>query len=598
MTWNIGKGLCNKLNDSNFTSLISNYDIICLSECWISENDIFDVHNYRKVVFPRKRGKGGGIVIFYRENLHTCLSVVENVHDCIIWLKLTQSGCEDIYVAFCYFPPENSTFYNNANVTDIDLFQSLEDSISIYKDLGKVLFAAGDLNARTGIRDDFITNDSLSNSIDDLLNVFNYEYDINIGPRRNMDKSINAYGRNLLSLCKSTGLRIVNGRHTGDPDGSYTFLSSNGTSTIDYVLVDAKYFKEIMNFSSGTFTTFSDHAPIYFSIRFYTPLVKRNVLCDTGRCVSRSVKWVHENVQLIREGLRHNDDALTETVSGSYDSQSNVNTCVNSFCDTIYDIVSPFCDIHSVKHRQSDVDTDMKCIKKKVISDDKPWFNETCKRKYKEYKTALYNFNKCKSIGNQRILTEKKSAYKKLEIRLKRQYKRHDGDMKEYLRKYNPKEFHKYFQKSKKHVSENVSLNQFVRHFSDIGQCGRDNSDAIDDNTFETSVFEELDCSISEDEIVITINNLKRNKCGEDCMLNELFKDCKDIMVSYLLKLFNGVFLSGFFPESWSKGCIVPIFKKGDVNDTNNYRGITLISCLGKLFTSILNRRIRMGQNS
>ena len=75
-------------------------------------------------------------------------------------------------------------------------------------------------------------------------------------------------------------------------------------------------------------------------------------------------------------------------------------------------------------------------------------------------------------------------------------------------------------------------------------------------------------------------------------MLNELFKDCKDIMVSYLLKLFNCVFLSGFFPESWSKGCIVPIFKKGDVNDPINYRGITLISCLGKLFTSILNRRL------
>ena len=39
-------------------------------------------------------------------------------------------------------------------------------------------------------------------------------------------------------------------------------------------------------------------------------------------------------------------------------------------------------------------------------------------------------------------------------------------------------------------------------------------------------------------------------------------------------------------------GIIVPLFKKGDVNNVRNYRGITLVSCLSKLFTSILNKRI------
>ena len=63
--------------------------------------------------------------------------------------------------------------------------------------------------------------------------------------------------------------------------------------------------------------------------------------------------------------------------------------------------------------------------------------------------------------------------------------------------------------------------------------------------------------------------------------VNELFKYCKELILPYLLRLFNCVFMSGFFPESWSTGCIVPIYKKGDVDDTNNYRGITLISCLG-----------------
>ena len=45
-------------------------------------------------------------------------------------------------------------------------------------------------------------------------------------------------------------------------------------------------------------------------------------------------------------------------------------------------------------------------------------------------------------------------------------------------------------------------------------------------------------------------------------------------------------------PEVWGIGIIKPVFKKGDANCTDNYRAITLVSCLGKLFTSLLNTRL------
>ena len=116
------------MNDKDFLSLISNYDIICRSECWITENDDFDIAKYCKLVFPRKKGKGDRIVIFYKETLHAYLSLIENIHDCIIWVKLEQVSHDYIFVAFCYFPSEYSTciFYNNSNMIDIDLFQCLE----------------------------------------------------------------------------------------------------------------------------------------------------------------------------------------------------------------------------------------------------------------------------------------------------------------------------------------------------------------------------------------------------------------------------------------------------------------------------------------
>ena len=38
---------------------------------------------------------------------------------------------------------------------DIDLFQCFEDSVSTYKDIGSII-VAGDINATTSIREDFI----------------------------------------------------------------------------------------------------------------------------------------------------------------------------------------------------------------------------------------------------------------------------------------------------------------------------------------------------------------------------------------------------------------------------------------------------------
>ena len=57
-------------------------------------------------------------------------------------------------------------------------------------------------------------------------------------------------------------------------------------------------------------------------------------------------------------------------------------------------------------------------------------------------------------------------------------------------------------------------------------------------------------------------------------------------------KLFNVVLKTNFYPSVWGIGHIVPIFKSGTVSDPSNYRGITISSCLGKLFSIILNNRL------
>ena len=51
-------------------------------------------------------------------------------------------------------------------------------------------------------------------------------------------------------------------------------------------------------------------------------------------------------------------------------------------------------------------------------------------------------------------------------------------------------------------------------------------------------------------------------------------------------------FSSECYPKSWSEGVITPIHKKGDLDDVNNYRGITLINIMSKIYSHILHNRL------
>lgn len=66
-----------------------------------------------------------------------------------------------------------------------------------------------------------------------------------------------------------------------------------------------------------------------------------------------------------------------------------------------------------------------------------------------------------------------------------------------------------------------------------------------------------------------------------------------DCLLEVICQLFNIILDSGIFPEVWSRGIILAFYRnKGDKQDPNNYRGITILSCFGKLFTSLLNERL------
>ena len=81
--------------------------------------------------------------------------------------------------------------------------------------------------------------------------------------------------------------------------------------------------------------------------------------------------------------------------------------------------------------------------------------------------------------------------------------------------------------------------------------------------------------------------------CGIDQVRNEFIKNCPDDIITIIVKLFNIVLKTGIIPDDWCIGVIFPLYKnKGSPTDPDNFRGITLLSCIGKLFTAVLNFRL------
>ena len=47
------------------------------------------------------------------------------------------------------------------------------------------------------------------------------------------------------------------------------------------------------------------------------------------------------------------------------------------------------------------------------------------------------------------------------------------------------------------------------------------------------------------------------------------------------------------FPDGWTESIVIPLFKKGDMNNPSNYRGISLCDTSSKLDSKIINNRLR-----
>lgn len=140
-------------------------------------------------------------------------------------------------------------------------------------------------------------------------------------------------------------------------------------------------------------------------------------------------------------------------------------------------------------------------------------------------------------------------------------------------------------------VKGNLTADDFRLHFSAL----LNNTANIPSISWSMPYFTDalLDSPFEFCEIAPVIKSLKLNKApGEDGISYEFYKYAPDCFVNEILSIFNKIFLQEKIPSSFRKSILIPLFKKGDANLPTNYRGLSLMNTLCKIFNTILLNRL------
>lgn len=434
--------------------------------------------------------------------------------------------------------------YLNYNKWDSD-FVKFKNTIGMCE---KNVSIIGDLNVQIG------EEQSLS---EEILN-------LNGGLRKHRtsdDNRVNTKGRRLLEFVKDMGAVILNGRMEGDYTGKYTFIGAMGSSVNDLAIINgdlAMYVKELKVHDS----IFSDHMPLEL------------VLEDRGDDREQSVnllpklRWDPTKVDTYKKQI---NQKMREIES----RQENVNITAERIADIIKEV-------GKTKNREIHPNFKQKWFTHKCYkarSKSFAWLNifrktnsETAKNYYlsanryfkdicKTERAAYYN-----AIGEKlRHIKDSKEWWNwAMELKNKTYSRRGAVDCKD-LKNYFSSAFN---------VTNHNNLNNLLTR--NLG-----------------NTVEELDAAISFEEVQTVLKDMKNNKAaGEDGIPVEFYKYAPPSLLNYLVKALNNILDANEVEDVFVKSVIFPIYKKGNVNDVTNYRPISFVNSICKIFSGVLNKRL------
>ena len=549
------------------------------------------------------RHRSGGVLIAVKDQLAKKVVRVSYPHNFLVVLKCGEDIVginRKLVIIAAYIPPYGSKY------SKVEMFHTLSDVILDFDSSEYAILLCGDLNAHTMLKNDLVESDGNASHMPEIENLLPSLADtkqtmINLGlpvDRANSDSKPDnsGYGESLVQLCKNNLLCIFNGRAGADQGIGKVTTTDN--SVIDYVAGSPVLMPKLRTFNVNDFdAVLSDkHSAIEFSFEKKLPTLQNS---DHVPPVAPSMRNSSGTmlVQCDQVPKRWDNQRASEFVS--HVNQAKINELllrveredVEKLTSDIKGIMIEAA-LATFGARGPKVPSEpLKSRKRCTVK-----MSQSLRAARKDYHRAKKTHWRLRTEASKCDLLHHSKTYKK---EFNKAVRAQNRDFITSLRKAKSKDPKLYWNmlQDKKDTQMPINLQEFYEHFKNLSQSDADETTSLraDPELDMTSLdTESLNAPFTDSEILARIKQLKNGKAaGCDGVINEFIKHSAPQLVPLYTALFNKILQTSHVPKEWLIGLILPLYKnKGDPSDADNYRGITLLSCFGKLFTAALNHRL------
>lgn len=539
----IGNGINTKIMHQNIRSINKNFDelliqlhhinvdfdIIILTECWLSNNYTPKIlKNYTSHNSTIFDNQNDGIVVYTKNNQNFTVTELEIQHASCTQIKYNN---DTVILAI----------YRSPSIHNITPFLSSLSYILSNLSNTKHIIIIGDLN-------------------------------INILPNNQHPQS-----QDYINMLEFHGLVSTVNSPTRTTNGS--------KSCIDHIMVKSKKPSKSIVYQS----TITDHYSTIFAIQTATktnkcnlPIVYNKINFQNLITNFKNKSW-HELFQ-----IKQSEDAWIYFVNYLKNEIHNHSTTLTKNISNKLKPLKPWIN-HSI----------INCIHKRnklhKKTKDNP-YDQITSNYYKRYRNMCCNvIRKAKEIYYSEKIKESNNNPKKLWEILREATNSQTKKEKQSINKLSIDGRIVETTKNPKLIADHVNnffINIGPNLASQIPQSEITRSTETEDQANNKNI-KFLFQTISKEEILRTIKSLKNtSSAGPDEITTKILKILSSEITLPLEYLINLSITQGYFPSNLKQSIVIPIYKSGNKSDTNNYRPITLLNSLSKVFENLINAQL------